>query len=76
MGSSRKRYSASHCFFAYFRTGHPILEKFPLLNRKSLEFEILESSALQDINIASEVIKDCTRLGIAFSIDDFGTGYS
>jgi diguanylate cyclase (GGDEF)-like protein/PAS domain S-box-containing protein len=53
-----------------------ILEEFPLLNRKSLEFEILESSALQDINIASEVIKDCTRLGIAFSIDDFGTGYS
>lgn len=53
-----------------------ILEEFPLLNQKSLEFEILESSALQDINIASEVIKECTRLGIAFSIDDFGTGYS
>jgi diguanylate cyclase (GGDEF)-like protein/PAS domain S-box-containing protein len=53
-----------------------ILEEFPLLNRKSLEFEILESSALQDINIASEVIKECTRLGIAFAIDDFGTGYS
>jgi diguanylate cyclase (GGDEF)-like protein/PAS domain S-box-containing protein len=53
-----------------------ILEEFPLLNRRSLEFEILESSALQDINIASEAIKECSRLGIAFSIDDFGTGYS
>jgi diguanylate cyclase (GGDEF)-like protein/PAS domain S-box-containing protein len=53
-----------------------ILEEFPLLNRKGLEFEILESSALQDINIASEVIRECNQLGIIFSIDDFGTGYS
>jgi diguanylate cyclase (GGDEF)-like protein len=53
-----------------------ILEQFPLLNRKTLEFEILESSALQDINFTSDVIKECNRLGIAFSIDDFGTGYS
>jgi diguanylate cyclase (GGDEF)-like protein len=53
-----------------------ILEDFPLLNRKSLEFEILESSAFQDINIVSAAIKKCNRLGIAFSIDDFGAGYS
>ena len=53
-----------------------ILEEFPRRDRKALEFEILESSAMQDVNIASGVIKDCTRLGINFSIDDFGTGYS
>jgi EAL domain-containing protein (putative c-di-GMP-specific phosphodiesterase class I) len=53
-----------------------MLEEFPLLNPKKLELEILESSALQDINIAAGVIRECNRLGIAFSIDDFGTGYS
>lgn len=42
----------------------------------SLEFEIVESSALEDIELVSKVIEECKRLGIGFSIDDFGTGYS
>jgi diguanylate cyclase (GGDEF)-like protein/PAS domain S-box-containing protein len=53
-----------------------VLKEFPLLSANSLEFEILESSALKDINIVSNVIQECNRLGITFSIDDFGTGYS
>jgi diguanylate cyclase (GGDEF)-like protein/PAS domain S-box-containing protein len=53
-----------------------ILKEFPLLSPNSLEFEILESSALKDINLVSSIIQQCNKLGIAFSIDDFGTGYS
>lgn len=53
-----------------------MLAKFPKRNLKNLEFEILESSAIEDIDLASGVIKQCKKLGISFSIDDFGTGYS
>lgn len=53
-----------------------MMTEFPLLSPNTLEFEILESSALKDINLASSVIKECNQLGIEFSIDDFGTGYS
>lgn len=52
------------------------LSEFPKFNENSLEFEILESSALKDIHHTSHVIKACNRLGVTFSIDDFGTGYS
>ena len=53
-----------------------ILEEFPAYCINNLEFEILESSALKDISLASAVIGQCNELGINFSIDDFGTGYS
>jgi EAL domain-containing protein (putative c-di-GMP-specific phosphodiesterase class I) len=52
------------------------LEQYPDLKRGSLEFEILESSALKDIELVSNVMNDCDQLGVCFSIDDFGTGYS
>lgn len=41
-----------------------------------MEFEVLESSALDDIDAVSNVIEQCRKLGIQFSLDDFGTGYS
>lgn len=53
-----------------------MLQEFPLVNPKNLEIEILESSALQDINLVSGVIGECNRLDVTFSIDDFGAGYS
>lgn len=53
-----------------------ILNDFPLVNPHYLELEILESSALKDINTVSGVITECNQLGVKFSIDDFGTGYS
>jgi diguanylate cyclase (GGDEF)-like protein/PAS domain S-box-containing protein len=52
------------------------LKVFPLISENSLEFEVLESSALKDIHMVSGVIKECNKLGVSFSIDDFGTGYS
>jgi EAL domain-containing protein (putative c-di-GMP-specific phosphodiesterase class I) len=53
-----------------------MLQQFPSRNFNNLEFEILESSALEDIDLASGVITQCKELGVIFSIDDFGTGYS
>jgi diguanylate cyclase (GGDEF)-like protein/PAS domain S-box-containing protein len=53
-----------------------MLDPYPDLKPGSLEFEILESSALKDIELVSKVMKDCNQLGVHFSIDDFGTGYS
>lgn len=41
-----------------------------------LELEVLETSALEDIDQVSRVIKDCLELGVRFALDDFGTGYS
>lgn len=53
-----------------------ILKKFPNFKTGSLEFEILETSALNEIEQVGQVIDECHNLGIKFSIDDFGTGYS
>ena len=41
-----------------------------------LELELLETSALDDINDVAVVMQDCHRLGVRFAVDDFGTGYS
>lgn len=42
----------------------------------SLELEILETSAIEDLAIVSGVIDACKDMGIKVSLDDFGTGYS
>ena len=41
-----------------------------------LELEILETSALDDMNQVFQTITDCQALGVRFALDDFGTGYS
>ncbi len=41
-----------------------------------LEMEILETSALENITQASQIIQTCKTMGIEFALDDFGTGYS
>ena len=53
-----------------------MIAKHSTFKLRSLEFEIVESSALEDIELVSKVIRDCNALGVVFSIDDFGTGYS
>lgn len=53
-----------------------MLCKYSDIKPGSIEFEILETSSLTDINLVSKVIKECNHLGVSFSIDDFGTGYS
>ncbi|PKI18207.1 sensor domain-containing protein [Colwellia sp. 12G3] len=53
-----------------------MLDQYPNFKPESLEFEILESSALKDIELVHNVMRECHQLGVCFSIDDFGTGYS
>lgn len=53
-----------------------VLDEFPDVDNDQLEFEILESNALEDISLVSQVIKSCRAMKIHFSLDDFGTGFS
>ena len=53
-----------------------ILGEFPGVRASMLELEILESSALHDIEHVRRIIRACQALGITFALDDFGTGYS
>jgi diguanylate cyclase (GGDEF)-like protein/PAS domain S-box-containing protein len=53
-----------------------LLGDYPDISSNQLELEVLETAALQDILLVSEVIKSCRMLGVSFSLDDFGTGYS
>jgi diguanylate cyclase (GGDEF)-like protein/PAS domain S-box-containing protein len=52
------------------------LNQHPNFKPGSIEFEILESSALTNIELVSGIMNDCDKLGVRFSIDDFGAGYS
>lgn len=52
------------------------LGKHPQIKPAHLELEILESSALNDLNQVAEIISECQGLGVSFALDDFGTGYS
>lgn len=52
------------------------LSKYPDLKPSALSIEILETSALEDVDQVSATIIACQNLGISFSLDDFGTGYS
>jgi diguanylate cyclase (GGDEF)-like protein/PAS domain S-box-containing protein len=53
-----------------------ILARHPRVLPSQLKLEVLETSALQDMGYASQVIEQCHRMGVAFALDDFGTGYS
>jgi EAL domain-containing protein (putative c-di-GMP-specific phosphodiesterase class I) len=50
---------------------------FSTVKPASLEFEILETGALNDIEQMQNVVQLCqTNIGISIALDDFGTGYS
>lgn len=53
-----------------------ICAQFPAVPPSRLELEIVETSALQDIDYILGTMRSCAALGISFSLDDFGTGYS
>jgi len=38
--------------------------------------EILETNALEDVALVSDIMRRCQALGVRFALDDFGTGYS
>jgi diguanylate cyclase (GGDEF)-like protein len=52
------------------------LHAYPELAAMDIEIEIVESTALSDFGLATQVIDECRALGVRFALDDFGTGYS
>jgi EAL domain-containing protein (putative c-di-GMP-specific phosphodiesterase class I) len=52
------------------------LAAHPQVAASSLQLEVLETSALEDLAHVSKVIKACREIGVSFAMDDFGTGYS
>jgi diguanylate cyclase (GGDEF)-like protein/PAS domain S-box-containing protein len=53
-----------------------ILAQYPDVPPHLLEIEVLESTALDDVENVRAVLLACREMGIGFSLDDFGTGYS
>jgi diguanylate cyclase (GGDEF)-like protein/PAS domain S-box-containing protein len=43
---------------------------------ESLEIEITESTVMQDVRLAGEILQAMDALGVRLAVDDFGTGYS
>jgi diguanylate cyclase (GGDEF)-like protein len=60
-------------FVAFLRQA---LQHQALVDAADLQIEILETSALQDTARVTEVMLQCSSLGVHFALDDFGTGYS
>ena len=52
------------------------LGEYPDVPHGRLEFEILESAALENTRHVRAVIEECRTLGVGFALDDFGTGYA
>jgi diguanylate cyclase (GGDEF)-like protein/PAS domain S-box-containing protein len=53
-----------------------ILAAHPLVAPSRLQLELLETSALEDVEQVSQIIAACRAIGVCFALDDFGTGYS
>ncbi|MBI3902559.1 MAG: PAS domain S-box protein [Nitrosomonadales bacterium] len=52
------------------------LARHPDLPPGKFQIEVLETAALEDIDIVRKIIATCGKLGVRFALDDFGTGYS
>lgn len=63
----------SNDFLSYLKSE---LNKHSDILPNTIQFEIVETAALEDLGNAIGVIKACHKLGIGFALDDFGTGYS
>jgi EAL domain-containing protein (putative c-di-GMP-specific phosphodiesterase class I) len=53
-----------------------LLDEFPRVEPHWLELEILETTAMDDVDKVSKIMHRCNALGVSFSLDDFGTGFA
>jgi EAL domain-containing protein (putative c-di-GMP-specific phosphodiesterase class I) len=53
-----------------------LLDAHPDVEPHNFELEVLETTAIDDIQHVSTIMKSCSALGVKFALDDFGTGYS
>lgn len=51
-------------------------QQYPNVNLKRLHVEVLESAAIEELQVATDVMKACQTRGVRVALDDFGTGYS
>lgn len=52
------------------------LSGYPEMPPGKFQIEVLETVALNDIEVVRGIIESCNKMGVAFALDDFGTGYS
>ena len=60
----------------FFTRLQACMGRFPGLQPNGLQLEILETSALEDMEQVAKFVLQCKALGVDFALDDFGTGYS
>lgn len=53
-----------------------LMKRYPGILKGELEFEVLETNALEEIAFIADTIHELRDIGIDFALDDFGTGYS
>ena len=53
-----------------------IFGRYPEVQPSQVTMELLESSALEDIESVTSIINQLREFGLCFAIDDFGTGYA
>ena len=53
-----------------------LLAHHPSVKAQQLDLEVLETSALEDMDKVSATMQACCALDVGFALDDFGTGYS
>lgn len=52
------------------------LDAHPMVPHGHLELEVLETTALDELDSVAELMRACASMGVGFALDDFGTGYS
>ncbi|MBB5321028.1 putative bifunctional diguanylate cyclase/phosphodiesterase [Marinobacter oulmenensis] len=69
--------SAAHLMDRHFVDYlHGYLRSHPEVSPDRITLEVLESTALEDIKGAGNVLQSCQAMGLQIALDDFGTGYS
>ncbi|PLA74488.1 GGDEF domain-containing protein, partial [Hydrogenovibrio sp. SC-1] len=53
-----------------------LLTKHHHIKPNLIEIEILETLAFENFELTSDILNQCSSMGISIAIDDFGTGYA
>lgn len=53
-----------------------LFAKYSSIKPNTIEIELLETSAFDNFEVTSAILKECQELGVSIAIDDFGTGYA
>ena len=81
--NEKRIYTVGVNISAYDFKDETFIDKLKMLDSKyenvqpeQIELELLETNALEDINIVNKMIKTCQEIGYKVALDDFGTGFS